>query len=58
MREKEGILTIANVQGDIDTPNSTEKEKFANLIEAYKKQNPAKYELKKEALQAQLELIN
>lgn len=30
------------------------REAFANLIEIYKKQNPAKYELKKDALQKKL----
>jgi len=31
------------------------REAFANLIEIYKKQNPAKYELKKDELQKKLD---
>lgn len=33
---------------------SKEKEEFLKLIEEYKKKNPAKYELKKEAFEAKL----
>lgn len=33
------------------------KAEFAKLIENYKKQNPAKYELKKEALEAKLKTL-
>jgi len=37
-----------------ETPVSPSKAEFAALIERYKVQNPAKYELKKAALEAQL----
>jgi hypothetical protein len=36
---------------------SKEKIEFREIIEAYKKQNPAKYELKKKALEAKLESL-
>jgi sensor histidine kinase YesM len=37
-----------------DANVSLAKEQFAQLIERYKVQNPVKYELKKEALEARL----
>jgi hypothetical protein len=37
---------------------SKAKEEFAALIEAYKKQNPVKYEMKKAALEAELAKCN
>lgn len=37
-----------------DVNTSLAKEQFALLIERYKVQNPAKYELKKDALEARL----
>lgn len=46
--EKEPIVVV---------PVSEKKAKFKALIEAYKIQNPAKYELKKEALQEKLNNI-
>lgn len=36
---------------------SAAKAAFRNLIEVYKKQNPAKYELKKDELQKKLDAI-
>lgn len=36
---------------------SPEKAEFRKLIETYKEQNPAKYELKKEALLKKLESL-
>lgn len=36
---------------------SPAKENFLKIIEAYKKQNPAKYELKKEELKKKLDAI-
>jgi len=36
---------------------SPAKEAFIKLIEAYKKQNPKKYELKKDELQKKLDAI-
>jgi len=38
-------------------PVSARKKEYENLIEAYKKQNPAKYELKKEVLEERLKNI-
>jgi hypothetical protein len=37
---------------------SEAKKAFRELIEKYKKQNPAKYELKKDELQKKLDAIN
>lgn len=54
MIEGKGELTIAKVEGDVDSGELTPKQKLAALIEAYKLQNPAKYETKKEALEEQL----
>jgi hypothetical protein len=55
--EGKGSLTIASVNGDVEEKVSTEKEKFAALIEAYKVSNPDKYEIKKEALEAKLKSL-
>lgn len=46
--------TIVIDRNESEAPRSPSKEAFAALIEAYKKQNPAKYELKKAALEAEL----
>jgi len=54
IQEGSGELTIAKKDGDIDIEQLTPKQKFEALIEAYKKQNPLKYEQKKEELEAQL----
>ncbi len=58
-RTKEGVIEtgvdIKPVNGDIQSDELlTPKQKFAALIEAYKKQNPTKYEQKKGELDAQL----
>lgn len=58
MQEGKGELTISNKDGDVDSGGLTPKQKHEALIEAYKKQNPEKYELKKEALEAQLKAFN
>ena len=39
------------------TADSDAKKQFEAMIEAYKKQNPVKYELKKEALEAKLKTL-
>ena len=44
-------------QNDPNVPVSQRKAAFKAVIEAYKAQNPAKYELKKEHLQKQLDAI-
>jgi hypothetical protein len=49
-----GELSIAKKDGDIDGSQLTPKQRFALLIENYKKQNPAKYEQKKALLEKQL----
>lgn len=51
--ESKGKLTIANKDGDVES-KLTPKESFKALLEAYKVQNPDKYEIKKEKLEAEL----
>ncbi len=53
LSESKGKLTIANKDGDVES-NLTPKENLKALLEAYKVQNPDKYEIKKEALEKQL----
>lgn len=48
---EEVVETIETTEA---TPDSEAKTAFAALIESYKTQNPAKYELKKEELEKQL----
>lgn len=57
MIESKGKLTIANKDGDVVSGELTPKQKLEALIEAYKKQNPNKYEIKKDELEKQLNLI-
>ncbi len=55
-QEGSGELSIANVKGDTDE-QLTSKESFKRFIEAYKLQNPEKYELKKALLEEQLKKL-
>ena len=61
-RPKKIIETVEEiVETKVETVEATESEEkkaFRNLIEAYKVQNPTKYETKKEELLAQLNSLN
>lgn len=54
LNESEQTVEATEVANSGETQESQEKTAFRNLIEAYKIQNPAKYEVKKEELLAQL----
>lgn len=57
-KEEEIIIETPVEETAVDNKtNSDAKIKFQNFIDAYAKANPAKYELKKEALLAKLNTL-
>jgi hypothetical protein len=53
-KKKTIIETTEQIQDDVEVLESNEKKAFRALIEKYKGINPAKYALKREALESKL----
>ena len=56
-RKKEVEVRMDEKEPIVEVSVSDKAKAFKELIEAYKKQNPKKYEMKKEALEEQLKKI-
>jgi len=50
----EEVDEVLDAIDPVDTTESDAKKAFRQIIEEYKVQNPVKYEMKKEALEAKL----
>lgn len=50
----EEVDEVLDAIDPVESTESPEKAKFRQIIEEYKVQNPVKYEMKKEALEAKL----
>ena len=50
-------VTETPVQTVVEAPESEAKQAYRAMMEAYAKQNPAKYELKREAMEAKLNTL-